>query len=301
MNFFGNTFLSIIILILIGYLLKKTELLKSDDVKPLNTILINILMPCMIFIALYTGDRNLFPKLWIMPFIPMLPALIVGLFTSITLKILNYSKVKILSFILVVILGNTAYMGYPIILGIFGSDGLIRAIFFDISTPILFLFVSILLTAKVNGDPKAILKNLIGFPILWGFSLGIIFNIFNIDIGSVLENTIENIGAAAIPIAMFCLGLSLSLSRMRKNFKVVSFVSLMKLILYPVLSFIICILLGLKGIEFNIGVIESAMPSSILSLALTINYNLDNELVADCIFFSTIVSFISLPIIISLL
>jgi len=59
--------------------------------------------------------------------------------------------------------------------------------------------------------------------------------------------------------------------------------------------------LGLKGIEFNIGVIESAMPSSILSLALTINYNLDNELVADCIFFSTIVSFISLPIIISLL
>jgi len=190
----------------------------------------------MIFIALYTGDRNLFPKLWIMPFIPMLPALIVGLFTSITLKILNYSKVKILSFILVVILGNTAYMRYPIILGIFGSDGLIRAIFFDISTPILFLFVSILLTAKVNGDPKAILKNLIGFPILWGFSLGIIFNIFNIDIGSVIENTIENIGAAAIPIAMFCLGLSLSLSRMRKNFKVVSFVSLMKLILYPVLS-----------------------------------------------------------------
>jgi predicted permease len=102
-------------------------------------------------------------------------------------------------------------MGYLIILGIFGNDGLIRAIFFDISTPILFLFVSILLTAKINGDPKDILKNLIGFPILWALVLEL-FLIFSI----------------------------LILSRTRKNIKVVSFVSLMKLISYPILSFIIC-------------------------------------------------------------
>ncbi|MDR3223414.1 MAG: AEC family transporter [Methanobrevibacter sp.] len=297
MSSFENTYISIIILLFLGYLLKKSKLLKSDDVKPLNVILINILMPCMIFMALYTEDISIFSKLYLMPFIPILPALFVGLFTLLILKFYNFSKIKILSLMLAVVLGNTAYLGYSIVSGIFGGDGLIRAIFFDLSTPILFSCLSIILIINIEGDLKDVLKKVLGFPILWSFSFGIIMNILNIPIGDVLENTINDIGATAIPLAMFSLGLSLDFSRMKNNIKIVSFISSIKLIMYPLLSFIIVMLLNLKGLEFKVGIVESAMPSSILSLILASAYGLEWELVADCVFMSTILSFISLPII----
>ncbi|MDR3292335.1 MAG: AEC family transporter [Methanobrevibacter sp.] len=301
MNSFENTFISLIIMIFLGYLLKKSKFLKSVDAKPLNIILINILLPCMIFMALYSENTAIFSKLSMMPFIPLFPALFVGLFTFIILKFYSFSKIKILGFISAVILGNTAYLGYPIVSGIFGDDGLVRAIFFDISTPILFLFLSIILIISSGGSLKDSFKKVLGFPVLWGVSFGIIFNIFNIPIGDVLENTIKNIGVATVPLAMFSLGLSLDFSRMKKNIKIVSFISSIKLILYPLLSFVVVILLNLTELEFKVGIIESARPSSILSLILASNYGLDHELVADCIFLSTILSFITLPIIISLL
>lgn len=53
MNEIEITILSIILMIGIGYALKRIDFLSEKDINPLNKIIMNILLPCMIFSALY--------------------------------------------------------------------------------------------------------------------------------------------------------------------------------------------------------------------------------------------------------
>ena len=66
MNTIETTILSIVIMIGLGYILKKIDFLSDKDIDSLNKIVINLLLPCMIFSALYSADLSLLPKLSIL-------------------------------------------------------------------------------------------------------------------------------------------------------------------------------------------------------------------------------------------
>jgi predicted permease len=187
-------------------------------------------------------------------------------------------------------------LGYPIVLNIFGNDGLLRAVFFDISSPLIFLLISGFLIINSGGTRKDILKSFFKIPVLWAVIIAIVFNIFNISIGHVLEKTIKDIAGITVPLAMIMLGISFNFNQMKENIKIASLMSLIKLIICPAIAFIFITIIGLTGLEFKVGIIESAMSSAVISLILAINYKLDSELVSNCVFLSTALSFISLPI-----
>ena len=69
MNEIEITILSIILMIGIGYALKRIDFLSEKDINPLNKIIMNILLPCMIFSALYTADLSMMSSLGILPFV----------------------------------------------------------------------------------------------------------------------------------------------------------------------------------------------------------------------------------------
>ena len=140
---------SIIVMILIGALSKKIGLLKEEDVETLNNIVINIALPCMIFNALYTADVSLLPRLSILTVYILITSLIVGV---LLLNFLGWDKRKIWSLVIVVVLGNTGFLGYPITQGIFGNAGIIRAVFCDISTSITFVVLSFILILIFDGE-----------------------------------------------------------------------------------------------------------------------------------------------------
>lgn len=123
----------------------------------------------------------------------------------------------------------------------------------------------------------------------------------NIPIGPVLDNTINYLGDGAIPLIMISLGLSINLSGLSRNKAMVGFTSVMKLFFFPLIAFFIVMYLGLVDLQYNVTVVEAAMPSGMLSLLLSITYNLDYELTSDCILINTVISLITLPIIIMIL
>ena len=128
---------SIIVMILIGFFAKKVNLLSSDDVETLNNIVVNIALPCMIFQALYAAKTSLFASLSILTLYMLICSLIVGAITYFILKIAGWESRKIWTIVVCVVLGNTGFLGYPVTSGIFGAEGMIRAVFCDISTSIL--------------------------------------------------------------------------------------------------------------------------------------------------------------------
>ena len=298
---------SIIVMILIGTLSKKIGLLKENDVETLNNIVINIALPCMIFNALYTADVSLLPRLSILTVYMLITSLIVGVLTYLLLNFLGWDKRKIWSIVIVVVLGNTGFLGYPITQGIFGNAGMIRAVFCDISTSIIFVVLSFILILIFDGEIKVAIRKILTFLPLWSIILGITFNIFSIPITSVGSTVVTYLAGATIPLIMISLGLSLKIDGLKNHFKEVGLASFIKLIIYPLISFIKLIiyplialgvlsLLNITGFEHTIGFIEAAMSSAMLGLVLAVTYRLDWELTSDCIFTSTVFSLVTIPI-----
>ena len=283
---------SIIVMILIGVLSKKIGLLKENDVETLNNIVINIALPCMIFNALYTADVSLIPKLSILTVYMLITSLIVGILTYSLLHFLGWERKKIWSLVTVVVLGNTGFLGYPITHGIFGNEGMIRAVFCDISTSILFILLSLIF----DGELKVAIKKILTFLPLWAVVLGILFNIYSIPITPVGSTVVGYLAGATIPLIMISLGLSLKLEGLKYHFKEVGLASIIKLLIYPLIALGVLSLLNITGFEHTIGFIEATMSSAMLGMVIAVTYRLDWELTSDCIFTTTLFSLITIPI-----
>ncbi len=301
MNAILTTILSIIIMIGLGYFLKRIDFLSEKDIDPFNKIVMYILMPCMIFHAIYGADLSLIPKLGILPFIILASSFVTGSVSYIILKQLKLGDRKLWSVLVTVMIANTAFMGYPVTLGIYGQAGFLRAIFCDMATLCIFLILSFVLILKFGGTVKTAVKKIAFFPPLWAVVLGLTLNWLNIPIGSVLDYTVNYLGQGAIPLIMVTLGLSIDFSALSRSKAMIVFTSLMKLAFFPIVAFFIVNYLGLVNLEYNVAIVEAAMPSGMMSLLLAITYKLDYELTSDCILINTVISLITLPVIIMLI
>jgi len=301
MNEIEVTILSIVVMIGLGYFLKRIDFLSEKDIDPFNKIVMYILMPCMIFHAIFSADLSLISKLGILPFIILISSFVTGIVSYFILKRLNLDDITLWSVLVTVMIANTAFMGYPVTLGIYGSDGFLRAIFCDIATLCIFLILSLVLILKFGGTVKTAVRKISFFPPLWAVVLGLIFNFLNIPIGPVLDNTINYLGQGAIPLIMIVLGLSIDFSALSRSKSMIVFTSIMKLLFFPFIAFLLATQLGLIDLQYKISIIEAAMPSGMMSLLLAITYKLDFELTSDCILINTVISLITLPVIIMLL
>jgi len=295
------TILSIIIMIGLGYFLKRIDFLSEKDIDPFNRIVMYILMPCMIFHAIYSADLSLLPKLGILPFIILASSFATGIVSYFILKRLKLDDITLWSVLVTVMIANTAFMGYPVTLGIYGADGFLRAIFCDMATLCIFLILSFVLILKFGGTIKTAVRKIALFPPLWAVILGLSFNFFNIPIGPVIDNTVNYLGQGAIPLIMIALGLSIDFSALSRSKSMIVFTSVMKLAFFPFVAFVIASKIGLVDLQHTISVVEAAMPSGMMSLLLAITYKLDYELTSDCILINTVISLITLPAIIMLL
>lgn len=296
-----TTIIAIMLMVLLGYILKRIDLLNITDIDTLNKIVINIAMPSMIFITLYKANFSSLPQLATMPIVGLIIGTFSGLVMYLILTLKKYPKKKKWALILPVSLGNTAFLGFPVTLGVFGSEGLVRAIFYDISSLIMFLSLTVILMFNFGGEIKDSAKSLFRFPALWAVLLGILFNFLNISIGGILNITINYLAAATIPLIMISLGLSLQFKGIKKGIKLTSLAAFFKLIISPILAFFILVFLGFPGLEHSVGITEAAMPCSMLTLVLAIENDLDFTLTANSIIISTIFSLITIPVLMGIL
>ena len=116
-----ETILSIIILIIIGYLTKQIGLLKTDDSLLLNKIVLNIALPALIFSALYSADLSNITSLIGITIICLLTGFIGGFVGYVFSRIRKHSKKTRWGITSASALFNSGFMGYPIILGVYGA------------------------------------------------------------------------------------------------------------------------------------------------------------------------------------
>jgi predicted permease len=329
-----NQFIPLIILITIGYISKRKGLFTQEAIKPFNELVVKFALPSLIFINLVSVDLTRYQNvIWNLIFTGLFAGIITGLITFLIFR--KYPHTKKFSLIIPTMMGQTAFMGYPIINGIGGENGLIAAILYDISTYIIFSLLKIILVAtskeesnkiKFNDKIKPLVKSIISTPVIWAILFGIFFGfgksyeneiiptfvknyIIHLPkdyflIYNVIEHVLKYLGDVSTPLIMILLGITIDFKGLLNNLKITTIISSIKLILLPVITFIIYLLISMRStIDINqpVILIEAAMPCALISLNLGISYDLDTKLISDCIVVSLIFSIVTVFILSMLL
>ncbi len=287
------------LMIFIGVILRKRNVLSQEHSSLLSKIVINISLPALIFTNIFSA--NISGDMIFLPVIAFGVSFISILVAFIYSKIRSYSKEKTWTIIILLSLMNTAFIGYPVVLGVFSNEGFLNAIFFDMAIALMFVFLGVILSTLFGGNKKEVLKNALTFVPLWAVFLGLVFNVFNIPLGYVLENSLTYLGNSTIPLIMLSLGLTINFKDFKRYLSDAVFVSAFRLLIVPVFLYMLLMNCGFDSLIMQVAVLESAMPTAMNALVLAITYNLDAEMVSSIVFVTTILSLVTLPVIINMI
>jgi predicted permease len=111
-----------------------------------------------------------------------------------------------------------------------------------------------------------------------------------------LDRTLETIGAAAVPMALVCIGGSIAFIKLGKNISGMVVAVVIKLAFVPAMVLTIGSLLGLAGADLRIAMIFAACPTAAAAFVMARQMEADESVASGSIVLSTIFSAIALPV-----
>ena len=271
----------------VGYYLGKKN--PKFDTNFITNFAGNIGTPAMIFYTVTTTGITL--SIFVSYFFYAL--LMIGGFTIIGLILLFFLKKDLSMELPPLILPNTGNMGIPICLFAYGTVGLGVASAIA-SVIILFHFTLGVFLAKKSFSLDIVIKS----PPVYAIIISILFLYFQIKTPLFLENTTFLLTYATIFLVLMSLGIALT--RFKFSLKDSIILSLCRVILGPVIAFIIIYNFDLSGFAAGVLLIQSAMPSAILNYLVGSMYSPKKvvDSIASTIVVSTLMSFITIPIVV---
>ncbi|MBE9044210.1 AEC family transporter [Pleurocapsales cyanobacterium LEGE 10410] len=282
------------LIILIGFVVGRTLPLQRST---LSQLALYVLSPALVIDGLYRTELSLDSSgRLLIGFI--LTSGIIYTLVGLIAKILNLQSSFKRAITAVVMFPNNGNMGLPVATFAFGAAGLDRAIVYMLgSSFLMFCFGPALIGGKgiIQG-----LKLTLRLPLLWAIILGLSLRFLSIDIPWELDRGIEQLGAAAIPIALILLGMQLSETRFQPGIKEI-ITAIARLSVAPTIAYFVGRLLQLELLDLQVLILQSAMPTAVNSFIIVSEFGGDQDLAARAIVTSTMMSFITLPIVLSLL
>lgn len=221
------------------------------------------------------------------------------LFFNLLGKWFHWSKRLIGCLILTAGLGNTSFVGIPIIQALFGEEGLKTLIIIDlpgtfVTMSTLGILVATLYTHKKNNN-ESIVKKMFTFPPLLAFIVGLSMAIFSIDFPEVVSTTLKQIATTLSPIALLSVGFQLKIKTYGKHFGHLAIGLSYKLLIIPfVILSIFYFGMGKTDVATQVCIIEAAMAPMITGAILAQNYGLKPELSTMMVGYGISISFITI-------
>ena len=220
--------------------------------------------------------------------------LVLGYAVSILLKLRGGEKT---SFILACSMMNVGNFGLPLIYFAYGEGAIAYSVIFFIVFNIPLTTLAIYLSSDKASIREA-LADIFKIPILYAMLLALLFCFLEIRLPVFLNKGIELFSQGTIPLFIVVAGLQLSnisLAWAKRFILVILAGVIIRLIASPLLALPITNMLGISGVEQSVAVVQTSTPAAILPLIYAIRFKKSPELLACIIFFTTLISGITLP------
>lgn len=304
-----------------GFAAGKGKFLPENTHRYISALILKITMPFLIFTTMgnysFTGETL---KNGFLIFVLGIFFILLGGFISLgPCKLMGIREKTKNIYIAQSMFGNVIFMAYPLLKAMYGDEGIVYAIFFNIANDAILWTLGVYLFNRHNTknwrDNLSHLVNPNTLAFMGGLLMILLKGIFKFEniniyksIWDIFYSAFYNLGHITIYLSMIFIGLILSgvkISGIKDIFDRARYLvySLFKLIIVPVAAILF---FKATGNFFDIFVkrivaLQLAMPASTIVSALALEYDSDYNAATEGIFVSTILSIFTLPLIVYLL
>jgi len=295
---FFNNIVPIFFIICIGYIM---GLFLNLEIQTLSKINFFAFIPAMVLVNIYETaiDLNMLYSI----IFGILLVLFLAIIGYITTKITNFSEPVNNAFMNSFLFYNAGNYSLPLIVLVFNNSP------FAISIQVMILLVQTItlntLAFYFSGigdmDFRQILGKIIKIPPIYAVIVAIIWKapLFDFEVKDLfIWPAIDFLNQGFIPVALLTLGVQLSQANLYfKSFKVY-FASFFRLIIGPLVAFLLIIMLNIEGVMAQVLLISSAAPTALLTALIAIEFDNEADFASQVVLTTTLLSTITVPIVI---
>lgn len=300
---FLDTFCEMLVILFaisMGYVANRLHILGGEMDQKVSKLLLNITIPALILGSVISGSN-----------LPDTGTIL----TILGVTAIFYGVQIIIAMIVAPILGgnagqkgvwryaltfpNTAFIGYPVTVALFGQGALFYAVIVNLPSNIMAYTLG---TLMLTGTGRFRWKQLLT-PGVISSVLALILALTPIQPPALVGEMLNFVGNITVPLSLLVVGSLLAGLPARQIFASARLwvLSVLRLMGLPVLLWLILRWMGIDTLLLNVAVILTGMPVAINGSMLCMEYGGDSECMAQSTFFTTLASIITIPLIAALL
>lgn len=292
-----ENFVLIAVFVLTGMLFRRVRAFPPETVQVLNMFALYVSLPAVILLKVpqisFSGDI-LTPILIAWGALLLSAALVLA-----AARFFSWPRSAVGVLLLVVPIGNTSFMGVPIIRAFFGEAGLLHLVVYDqFGTMLIFATYGSVILALYGREGTVSLRGVAGRVLLFPPSIALAVGIALLPwkYPFLLERLLQTTADTLTPLVMTAIGFQLRF-HLTPALRAPLWSGLgLKLILAPLAALLICRILGLSGLAVDVSILEAGMPPMVTAGALAVIAGMDAELSAALVGLGLLISFATLPL-----
>ncbi len=281
-------------LILIGYFFKRIKFPSHEFWPQADKLTYYVLMPSLLIYKLSTASLDSDNSFGFVA-----SAILAIFFTMIILIIINKiipsDPSSFTSMVQGAIRFNT-YVFLALSASIFGNEGLVySAIILTFAIPFINILCITVFAIYITNDKLNfiyLLKSIITNPLIVACLVGGSINFLGIHLPVVINNTLEILSHAALPMGLLSVGFGLVLKEIKSSKSEVIISSLGKHLIFPVLIYIFGTMFAIDGMMLSILVLFGVLPTAPSSFILARQLGGDVSLMSSIITVQTLISIV---------
>ena len=331
MNFLTvfSKMLQLFLIMAVGYLAGRVKFLNRGMRSMMTDLVLNITMPAMFVAAVINAESLPEAGEFIVLFGVVLVEYAVALGISFLLvRLLRFPQNISGSSVFILVFGNMSFMGFPVMQAIWGNEGVFYAMMFTLPFNIMLdsLCARLILhdkkaalpdgekqTISPGGEKRTVSepdgnketrtaqswKQILRSPIFIASVIAFALALVRIPVPEVIGVTLNSVGSVTTPLTMLIIWASLSDVPFREVFTapVIYVLSFLKLIVMPVLIWLIFRLFLKNSMFLGVTTIINAMPVAAVGQMICLRYGCNEDFMAKAIFITTVCSVITIPLI----
>lgn len=288
--------------LLIGLLLQRSRQFPQNTGQILNAYVIYVALPALVLQKipfLEINSQLLIPALTPWALLAVTAPLLLWLSRR-----LQWSRGTTGAMLIIVPLGNTSFVGFPMIEAFFGSAGIPYALLYDQVGSFLILSIYATLIAawyshapgQSSSRPSArqLLLKIVRFPPFIALVLALLVR--GVSYPAIAQQFIDSLAHTLVPVIMVAVGFQLKFRLAPHDRKPLTLALVIKLVLTPAITLAALYGFGLTDLVIQVTIMEAAMPAMISAGALAIMSGLAPTLAAAVVGYGVVLCLLTLPL-----
>ena len=286
-------------IVLVGLFAAKRNLWAGDLDRKLSIFIMNISMPALILASVMGKDLAFENS----ELISLAVVAVVNYVVLIGLAYLiphlfkvNKARLGISRFMLA--FGNVSFIGYPVCDAVFGPKAVFCASVLNIPFNLLVFTIGV---SFINGGKakSAFSPRLILSPCVVASLIAVVIAVARIQMPTPVGQWFHLLGDLTTPCALLIIGSSLSHIPVRDMLgnRFVYSMTLLRLFILPLSVGGVLALMGVNPFVSDVAVVLSAMPVATNGIMLCLQYGKDERVMTQGLFFTTLLSVVSIPLV----